>query len=225
MRKLYKVGVALAHSWSKTTMRQQFRVLFATILTSQKGICFCINMWQWMKHGSTTSLWSQINSQLGGQLQVKAVQSDQRHKHQQERFWLLYFRLHKVFCSSITLRNEEPSRANITEHYWCVLKEEIIKKGTQMKKEKSTLSLKQCPVSLWIDSAPALFSKSGSQQLLAVWRPQKNALGKEFWLQWRSDIRHWGVFWGQRQIILQKRHRIVREMLESVYHPRRRLCW
>ena len=33
---------------------------------------FCINMWQWMKHGSTTSLWSQISSQLSGQ-QSKAT--------------------------------------------------------------------------------------------------------------------------------------------------------
>ena len=34
---------------------------------------FCINMWRWMKHRSTTSLWSQIGSQLSGQQQVKAV--------------------------------------------------------------------------------------------------------------------------------------------------------
>ena len=32
-----------------------------------------------------------------------------------------------------------------------------------------------------------------------------------------SDIGNWGVFWGQRQIVRQKRHRIVREALESVY--------
>ena len=61
------------------------------------------------------------------------------------------------------------------------------------------------------------------QRLLAVCRPQKNAPEKEIWLQWRSDIRNWGVFWGQSQIIQQKRHQIVRETLESVYHPRRRL--
>ena len=34
---------------------------------------FCVNMWQWMKHGSITSLQSQIGSQLSGQQQVKAV--------------------------------------------------------------------------------------------------------------------------------------------------------
>ena len=64
-----------------------------------------------------------------------------------------------------------------------------------------------------------------SPELLAVYRPQKNAPGKEIWLQWRSDIRKWGVFWGQRQIVQQKRHWIVREALESVYHPKKRLCW
>ena len=60
-------------------------------------------------------------------------------------------------------------------------------------------------------------------QLLAVCRRQKNTPDKEICLQWRSDIRNWGAFCGQRHIILQKRHWIVREALESVYHPRRRL--
>ena len=78
-------------------------------------------------------------------------------------------------------------------------------------------------IALWIASAHTLFSRSGPQQLLAVCRPQKNAPGKEIWLQWRSDIENWGIFWGQRQIVLQKRHWVVREALESVYHPRRRL--
>ena len=69
----------------------------------------CVNMWQWMKHRSTNSHQSQIGSQLSGQQQVKAIQSDQRCKHQQARFWPLYFRIHKVFCSPITLRKEELS--------------------------------------------------------------------------------------------------------------------
>ena len=38
-------------------------------------------------------------------------------------------------------------------------------------------------------------------------------------------IWNWGVFWGQKQIVLPKRHRIGRKTMESVYHPRRRLCW
>ena len=30
----------------------------------------------------------------------------------------------------------------------------------------------------------------------------KTASRKEFWLQWRSDIVNWNVFWGQRQVVL-----------------------
>ena len=97
--------------------------------------------------------------------------------------------------------------------------------------EKSALSPKQCTMSqvnhndgkstwtaLWIASAPTLFSRSGPQQQLAVCRPQKNAPMKK----WYRKLRQ---FWGQRQIVLQKRYQIVREALESVYHPRKRLCW
>ena len=83
--------------------------------------------------------------------------------------------------------------------------------------EESTLSPRQCIMSqgdlndgkttwiaLQIPSTPTLFSWSGPQQLLAVCRPQKNVPGKEIWLQWRSDIGNWGIFWGQKQIVLQK---------------------
>ena len=74
---------------------------------------FCINMWQWLKHGCTTFPRSQIGCQLSGQQQVKTVQSDQRCKHQQAMFWLPYFGMHKVSCSLITFRKEEPSITNI----------------------------------------------------------------------------------------------------------------
>ena len=101
------------------------------------------------------------------------------------------------------------------------------KKATN-EEEKSALSPRpwqNCiKLLLQIASTATLFSRSGSQQQLAVCRPQKNAPGKEIWLQWRSEIGSWGIFWGQRQIVLQKRYRIVKEVLESVYHPRRRLC-
>ena len=50
-----------------------------------------------MKHGSTTSLQSQISSQLSGLHQMKTVQSKQRCKHQQAWFWPLYFGMCKVF--------------------------------------------------------------------------------------------------------------------------------
>ena len=114
------------------------------------------------------------------------------------------------------------------------LKEEIVKKQPQMKKKKCSFTntmhhfinrlqrwqnYMNCTSNCF--RTPTLFSRSGPQWLPAVCRPQ----GKEIWLQWRSDIGNWGVFWSQRQIVQQKRHWIVREALESVYHPRRRLCW
>ena len=90
--------------------------------TIQSDVCNCfnetkrvfyVNMSQCRKHGSATSLRSQIGRQLSGQRQMKAVQSDQRRKHQQARFWPPYFGMRKVFCSPISLRKEEPSIANI----------------------------------------------------------------------------------------------------------------
>ena len=46
-----------------------------------------------MKHKSTISLRSQIANQLSGRQQVDAVQSNQRRKHLQARFWPPYFRI------------------------------------------------------------------------------------------------------------------------------------
>ena len=98
------------------------------------------------------------------------------------------------------------------------LKEKITKRGPQMKKKSAlrqyTVLQVDCNngrttwIALQIVSAPSLFSRSG---------PQKNAAGKEIWLQWRNDIGNWGIVWGLRQIIE------LLDALESVYHPRRLL--
>ena len=70
-----------------------------------------------MKHGSITTLQSQISSQLSGQQKVKTVQKDQKRKCQLVRLWPPYFGMRKVFYSSITLRmEEEPSIANIIRY-------------------------------------------------------------------------------------------------------------
>ena len=73
--KAVQSGLTFAHSQSKITMHRWFRALFTTVSRNKKELC--IKMWQWIKHGSTTSLWSQIGSQLSEQQQVKPVQSDQ----------------------------------------------------------------------------------------------------------------------------------------------------
>ena len=175
-------------------------------------------MWQWMKHWSTTSLQSQISSQLSGQQWVKAVQSDQKHKHQQVRFWPSYWDAQGI----LFINYLEKGRTINTRYYIALLvhlKEEIAKKRPQIKKKKkSALSPRKCTMSqidcnngkttwiaLWIASAPTLFSRSGPQWVLAVCRPRKNAPGKEIWLQWRRDIGNQGRFWGQRQIVWQKK--------------------
>ena len=135
----------------------------------------------------------------------------------------------------------EKGRTINSEYYIALLvylKEKIAKKLPQMKKKKvlfhqdNALCHKSIAMMAKLHELhfellphPPLFSRSYPQQLLAVFRPQKNAPGKEIRLQWRSDIINRGIFWGQRQIILQKRHRILREALESVYHCKRRLFW
>ena len=59
----------------------------------------------------------------------------------------------------------------------------------------------------------------------ALWWPEKNAPGIVICLQCRSDCRNWGPFWEQRRIILQKRHRKVREALKWMYCAWRKLFW
>ena len=64
--------------------------------------------------------------------------------------------------------------------------------------------------------------------VLQVWhpvcRPQKNAPEKDLapMKKWYRKLRC--IYFEAKDIVLQKSI-IVREALESVYHPRRRLCW
>ena len=89
-----------------------------------------------MKHGSTTSLWSQICCQLRGQQQVKAVQSDQKRKHQQTRFWPPYFGMHTAYFEKGGTINFKYYIALLVR-----LKKEIAKKKKRprMKKKKKVL--------------------------------------------------------------------------------------
>ena len=90
-----------------------------------------------MKHGLTTSLWSQISSQLSGQQQVKAIQSNQ--KMQTSAGKILAF----IFWDTqgiLFINYLEKGRTNNSEYYIALLvrlKEEIFKKQPQMKKNCS----------------------------------------------------------------------------------------
>ena len=111
------------------------------------------------------------------------------------------------------------------------LKEEIAKKKPQKKKKNVSFTKtmhhvkSQSQHKFRIFYAPTLSPRSEPQWLLAICRPQKNTPGKENWLQWRSYIGNLVVFYSQRQIVLQKGHRIVKEALESVYQFWKRLFW
>ena len=85
-----------------------------------------------MKHRFTTSLRSQIGSQLSGQQQVKTAQ---RCKHQQARFCLRILGCAGYFIHRLL----EKGRTINSDYYIALLvhlKEEIAKKRPQMKKKK-----------------------------------------------------------------------------------------
>ena len=76
-KSVFKVGVTVNQNDNASTIQNIVCNCFNATKRS-----FRVNMWQWMKHGSTISLQSQISSQLSGQ---KAM------------FWPPYFRMRKVF--------------------------------------------------------------------------------------------------------------------------------
>ena len=140
-----------------------------------------------------------------------------------------------VFCLSTILRKVK----TINRDYYIALLDqlsaEIKKKRPHMQKKKVLFHQDNAPCHKSMKimgklnelsfESPTIFSKSGVQRLLTLCWPEKNAPGKEIWLQWRSDCWNGGLFWEERQIILQKRHRKVREALEWTYHDWRKLCW
>ena len=86
--------------------------------------------------------------------------------------------------------------------------------------EKNALSPRQCTmsqvkhnngkttrISLRIASTTTLFTRTGPQWLLAVCRPQKNAPGKEIWLQWRNG------YWKLRHILRPKTNCSTKKIL------------
>ena len=48
--------------------------------------------------------------------------------------------MRKVFCSSITLRKEEPSIANILLYYWCICRKKSPKNGHKWRRKKCSFT-------------------------------------------------------------------------------------
>ena len=109
------------------------------------------------------------------------------------------------------MRKVKPLTVTIIWHYWIDKAQKSRKNGLTCKRKKccstktmhrATSSWKRCQIEwikLRIASSPTMI---WPQRLLALCRPEKNAPGKEIWLQWRSDCRNWDLFWEQRRIIL-----------------------
>ena len=140
-----------------------------------------------MKHGSTTSLQSLISSQLSGQQHVKAIQSDQRDKHQQARFWLPYFGILKAFCSSITLRKEEPSIANIIKYCWCVWRKKLPKNSHKWRRKKCSFNKTMHRVTSqsqwWLNYMNCISNCFRTHPIFQIWPPanlKRMLQGKRF---------------------------------------------
>ena len=114
-----------------------------------------------------------------------------------------------IFCDAegiLFIDYHEKGRTISSEYYIALLvhlKEEIAIMATNEEEkvlfyQDNALSQVDCNdskttwIALWIASAPTLFFRSSSLRLLAVCRSQKNAPGKEIWLQWRNDYGHLG---------------------------------
>ena len=93
-----------------------------------------------MKHGSTTSLQSQIGSQPSGHQQVKAVQSDQRHKHQQARFWPPYLGYTGYFLFIDYLRKGRTIDSKYHTALLLCFKKEIAKNSHKRKRKKCSFT-------------------------------------------------------------------------------------
>ena len=151
-------------------------------------------------------------------------------------FWPPYFG--KVLCPSITLRWEEPSIANDYIALLVRLKEEIAKEWQQMKKKNVLFHQENAPCHKWIATMAKLHELHFALLSYPPFSPDLAPIN--YWLFADLErILHGKRFGSNEEVISEtevyfetkeksfnkKRHQIVREMLESVYDPRRRLCW
>ena len=130
-----------------------------------------------------------------------------QHKHQQARFWDTRGILFIDYLEKGRTLNNEYYKALLV-----CLKEEIAIKWPQMLEKKVLFYQDNAPCHKAIATMAKLHELHVElllhlpySQDLAFCKFQRNAQGKEIWLQWRNDILNWGVFWGQRQIVLEKK--------------------
>ena len=156
-------------------------------------------MWQWMKHGSTTTHLKQKYRHLSRQQLVKAVQSGQTLNSGLARLWHPYFETRMIFCLATILRKVKPLTATITCHYWIDWAQKSRNNGLTCKKKKNLFHQ---------DIAPCHKSMKTMVEL--------NELSFELFPhpRYSPDLAPSGLYWKQKQIILQKRQRKVRKALK-----------
>ena len=112
------------------------------------------------------------------------------------------------------------------------LKEEIAKKQPQMQKKIMLFHQDNAPCHKSITMMAKLHELHFELHLLPPYSPDLAPRDHQLFADLKrmlqekrfgsnEEVISGGVFWGQKQIILQIRHWIVRETLESMYHARR----
>lgn len=127
-------------------------------------------MWQWMKYGTTISLWSPINSQPTELYTINLVQSGKKRNSQLEKLWrILYSGKH---MNSFHILSWE--RRN-----WC----KIIERRNWCKAASVDAPYhkdgKIAWIGLQITCASTVFSRSTPQRLFSILRPQEDVHRKE----------------------------------------------
>ena len=185
---------------------------------------FCANIWQWMKHESTILLWLSDECTAAGEGRPKQPKTQTSSgKILASVFW---------DTQGILLINYlEKGRTNNSKYYIALsvcLKEENAKKRSQMKKKvpchKSIAMMAKLHELLFKLLLQPPYSKDpvpGDYRLFAdlkrMLQGERLALMKTgYWKLMR-------ILRPKTNRFIKKRHRIVREALESVYHPWRRL--
>ena len=196
---------------------------------------FCINMRQWMTHGSTTSLRSQIDSQLSvgksHPMSPKTQTSDG--KVLASVFWN---------AQGILFINYFEKGRTINSEYYIAslirLKEEIAKERPQMKKKKLLFHQDNVPCHKSIATTAKLNElhfkllphQPYSLDLVPIdywlFADSKRMLqGKRFGFNEKVISETEAYFEAKDKSFNKKGIELLEKCWNSVYHPRRRLCW
>ena len=178
-------------------------VVYNCFNTTKRSFCG-VNVWQWMKHESITL---EVNWQPTEW--TAAGESCPKWPKMQTSAGKVLVSLFWDEQGILFIDYLEKGRTINSEYHialWVFLKEEITKKQPQMKKKKVLFHQDNALCHKLIATMAKLHELRfnllphplyslhlAPQRLLAICRCQKNAPGKEIWLQWRSDIRNSGV--------------------------------